>query len=231
MKVRKDQTLLIDADDTLWQNNIYFEQSIEAFIDYLDHSSLSRSEIRAVLDEIETANSASHGYGSAGFTKNLRQCFEHLVEREIDDGELATVMGFGQQILSQDIVLLDGVADTLRELSMRHELVMFTKGHAEEQQMKIDRSGLDVHFVETIIVPEKDAASYELVMSSRACDVGDSWMIGNSPKSDINPALAIGMNAVFIPHDHTWSLEQKRIEPGRGQLLELTAFSELLNHF
>jgi len=54
------QHLLIDADDTLWENNIYFEDAFEEFVDYLKHSSMSAPEIRVVLDEIEVANIKIH---------------------------------------------------------------------------------------------------------------------------------------------------------------------------
>ncbi len=225
------QTLLIDADDTLWENNIYFEQAIEGFIDFLDHSQLSRDQIRAAIDEIELANASVNGYGSEGFAKNLRQCYEHLVERNISDYDLATVIGFGQQILSQDVRLIDGVAQTLERLSTRHHLVIFTKGNQDEQQMKIDRSGIDTHFVDAIVVPEKNESAYRAALETLGWAAEASWMVGNSPKSDINPAMSTGMNAVFIPHDHTWRLEQQEIVPGRGRLLQLERFADLLDHF
>jgi putative hydrolase of the HAD superfamily len=58
-------------------------------------------------------------------------------------------------------------------------------------------------------------------------------MIGNSPRSDINPALSAGLHAVFIPHNFTWILEHEAVkQPPIGQhLLELAAFSDLLDHF
>ena len=128
---RSDQmTLLIDADDTLWENNIYFEEAIEAFIDFLDHSSLDRDQVRAAIDEIERANATVHGYGSRGFAANLTLCYQHLAERKIGEADLATIMGFGEQILVQDVRLIEGVEETLAVLAGRHRLVVFTKGHA-----------------------------------------------------------------------------------------------------
>ena len=73
--------LLIDADDTLWENNVYFEEAFEQFVRYLDHSRLSPAEVRQVLDDIETANIKLHGYGSANFGGNLQECFQKLAER------------------------------------------------------------------------------------------------------------------------------------------------------
>ncbi len=153
------QHLLIDADDTLWENNIYFEEAFAQFVDFLDHSTLSPAEIRAVLDEIELANIRIHGYGSLNFARNLEQCYQRLAEREIRPEDLETVKGFALRILEQPLVLIDGVEETLARLHARHDLTLFTKGHPDEQRMKIDRSGLGRYFHHTAIVKEKDRDS------------------------------------------------------------------------
>ena len=225
------QQLIIDADDTLWENNIYFERAFAEFVDFLDHSSLSAIEIRAVLDEIEVANSTIHGYGSLNFGRNLKQCYRHLAEREIRPGDLDTVMSFAERILDTPMEVIEGVPETLGYLAGRHELTLFTKGHADEQRLKLDRSGLAQHFSHTAIVKEKDAASYRQLVAGRALDPARTWMIGNSPKSDINPALEAGLNAVYVPHAHTWTLEHQEIVPGAGRLLELERFADLRLHF
>jgi len=225
------QNLLIDADDTLWENNIYFEQAFETFVDFLGHSALSAAEIRAVLDEIETVNNKIHGYGSANFARNLRECYLHLAEGEIRPGDIEKVMAFGECLHLHPIQIIEGVEETLRWLRERHTLVLFTKGHIEEQKLKIDRSGLGGLFHHTAIVKEKDAEAYRKLISDLALDPGRTWMIGNSPKSDINPALEAGLRAVFIPHAHTWTLERGEIPPADGRLLTLERFSGLRQHF
>ncbi|MGH2533430.1 MAG: HAD family hydrolase [Thermomicrobiales bacterium] len=225
------QHLIIDADDTLWHNNIYFERAVEDFIDFLNHSALSRADVRAALNEIETAAAKTGGYGSKSFTRNLHAAYERLAEREIDDGALATVMGFGKRILSQPMEPLDGVEPTLQVLANRHDLILFTKGDAEEQRLKIDRSGLAGYFCRQVIVPEKDVPAYLHLLGELASDPTHTWMVGNSPKSDINPALAAGLNAVFIPYEHTWGLELQDLATGVGQLLVIDRFADLLDHF
>ena len=225
------QTLIIDADDTLWENNIYFERAVDAFMDFLAHSTMSRADVRAVLDEIERANLKTHGYGSAGFSLNLRQAYEHLAEREINDEDLATVMAFGGAILSQPLELIDGVVETLDYLRERHHLVLMTKGHSEEQRLKIDRSGLEEYFQHVAIVREKNPAAYETLTAELAVAPDQTWMVGNSPRSDINAPLAAGLNAVFVPHESTWSLEMQELSRGPGRLLVLERFSELRDHF
>ena len=76
-------TLIFDADDTLWENNIYFERAFDQFVDFLDHSHLTPPQIRDVLNEIELVNAKIHGYGSINFGRNLQQAYQHLVQREI----------------------------------------------------------------------------------------------------------------------------------------------------
>jgi putative hydrolase of the HAD superfamily len=221
----------MDADDTLWENNIYFERAFEEFVAFLDHSSLTARQVRDVLDEIEDANNRIHGYGSLNFGRNLRQCYQRLAEREIREEDLKTVLGFAERILDCPMEVIEGVPETLGYLSPRHDLTLFTKGHPEEQKLKIDRSGLGGFFAHTAIVREKDAAAYSKLVDERGMEPERAWMIGNSPKSDINPALAAGLNAVFVPHAHTWVLEKQEIEPGKGKLLVVERFGDLRGWF
>ncbi len=187
--------------------------------------------MRDVLDEIEAVNARIHGYGSLNFGRNLRQCYHRLAEREIRDDDLRTVMGFAERILERPVEVITGVPETLQYLAGRHDLTLFTKGHPEEQKLKVDRSGLAPLFAHTAIVKEKDADAYRRLVQERGMPPAETWMIGNSPKTDINPALEAGLNAVFIPHAHTWVLEKQDIRPGRGRLLKLQRFGELRDHF
>ena len=225
------QHLIVDADDTLWENNIFFERAFEEFCDFLAHSRLNAEEVRAVLDEIEIANNRIHGYGAATFGRNLTQCYRHLAEREIRPQDLASVMSFAERLLEHPMEVIDGVVETLEYLSARHDLTLFTKGNPEEQKLKVDRSGLAIYFGHTAIVKEKDTESYRGLVALRQLDPSRTWMIGNSPKSDINPALRAGLSAVFVPHAHTWRLEREEVQDGGGRLLVLENFSQLREHF
>jgi putative hydrolase of the HAD superfamily len=226
-----NQHLIVDADDTLWENNIYFERAFEEFADFLAHSSMAPHEVRAALDEIEAANAKIHGYGSASFGRNLQECYERLCEREIGASDLDTVMSFAERILECPVEVIEGVEATLEYLAERHELTLFTKGHPDEQRLKLDRSGLARYFAHAAIVKEKDCAAYGKLVEERRMEPPRAWMIGNSPKSDINPALECGLNAVFVPHERTWSLERQEIRPGSGRLIVVERFADLRRHF
>jgi putative hydrolase of the HAD superfamily len=231
VKANERQHLVIDADDTLWENNIYFERAFEDFCNFLAHSSMSPADVREVLDEIETVNNKVHGYGAANFARNLTQCYHKLVERDVCGEDLSRIMSFTEQILHHPIELIPGVEETLEYLSLRHDLTLFTKGNAEEQKLKLDHSGLAIYFGHTAIVKEKDAASYRRLIGERRLAPERTWMIGNSPKSDINPALEAGIKAVFVPHEHTWRLEHEKVREDNGRLLKLRRFSELREYF
>jgi putative hydrolase of the HAD superfamily len=123
------------------------------------------------------------------------------------------------------------VAETIAYLAARHELILFTKGHPEEQAYKIEVSGLAPHFRHTAIVKEKDAASFRALVAECGLALERTWMVGNSPRSDINPALEIGLGAVYIPHARTWSLETEEIRNGGGRLIVLERFADLRAHF
>lgn len=228
---KERQSLIFDADDTLWENNIYFEEAFERFCDYLNHSEMTPTDVRAVLDEIEIANTKIHGYGSKNFGRNLQTCLQHLAERQISAADLKKVEEFAQAILDKPMELIAGVEDTLATLSERHILTMFTKGDRDEQQIKVDRSGLGKYFRHTAIVKEKNRESYLQLAEDQGFDHAHTWMIGNSPKSDINPSLAAGLNAVYVPHPRTWSLEKEDVPVQHPRLLRVTKISELVEYF
>ena len=220
--------LLIDADDTLWENNIYFEQAIHDFIAFLNHSTLSSEEVQRVLDEVERVM----GYGSVNFTKSLVETYRRVAEADVTEEDVQQVRQFGERILQQPLQLLDGVKETLDYLLPRHDLVLLTKGDLEEQKLKVERSGIEHYFSRVTIVEEKNVATYQKLMKQLQLEPTLTWMIGNSPRSDINPALAGGLNAVYIPHPHTWHFEHEEVQNvGTGQLLQLARFSDLQAHF
>lgn len=220
--------LIMDADDTLWENNIYFEKATHEFITFLDHSHLSHDEVRAVLDEVERLM----GYGSVNFTKSLVETYRRLAEKDLQEEDIEHVRSFGEQIRTHPIQLLEGVRETLDYLSPRHDLFLLTKGDSEEQKLKVERSGIEEYFQQVIIVPEKDVPTYHRVVEELHIDQQLTWMIGNSPRSDINPALAAGLKAVFIPHPHTWHFEHEEMQPSEdGRLLTLSNFAALRSSF
>ncbi|GII96008.1 HAD family hydrolase [Sinosporangium siamense] len=229
---RGRQVLIFDADDTLWENNIIFERIIDAFLEWVGRPDLTMPARRAVLDDIERANIAVHGYGTLVFIRSLRDCFERLRGRPASPAERSHIDELALALSHRgEVELVPGVADTLADLGGRHDMLLLTKGEVAEQQRKLEASNLAHHFRSVHIVPEKDVATYLRLAADQALVPTTTWMIGNSPKSDILPARRAGMNAVFIPHTHTWALEHDELDLTDAGVLHIAAFTELLDHF
>ena len=149
------QTLLIDADDTLWENNIYFERAIASFISYLDHRLYNPEQVRERLNSVERATISARGYGLRSFRQSLVTCFEQLTDHPITPEKHDRIVSFAQSIADQEIELLPHVAETLSELATRHRLILVTKGDPLEQTDKLRRSGLAPHFSAVEVLPDR----------------------------------------------------------------------------
>lgn len=228
------QTLLIDADDTLWENNVYFERAIADFVSFLNHCEYTPAQVREALDDVERDCILKHGYGLHSFRHALVDTFERLSVEPLSPGLRETIHGFAHAIAEQPVEIIAGVPETLSYLAGRHHLILMTKGDFTEQWGKVERSGLKEYFAAVEVVAEKDPPTYRDTVSKYGLASDITWMVGNSPKSDVNPALAAGLNAVFVPHDLTWVLEHEEIvrpPDAAGRLLVVEKFSAMCEHF
>jgi putative hydrolase of the HAD superfamily len=231
---RDEQVLLIDGDDTLWEDSVFFQQAIETFFALLERATMSREEIHGVLDEMQLVAINEHGYGARSFAHGLRLCYDALLDRTACEAGLEErVAEVASSLERRPMELLAGVVPTLEYLADRHPLVLVTKGNPDEQRVKIQRSGLAHHFQRVVIVAEKSSETYAGIVRDDGLDPRSVWMIGNSPRSDINPALAAGLNAVFVPHPRTWRLDDEALAACSDQqvLLVVDSFGELRDHF
>ncbi len=220
------RTLLIDADDTLWENNIYFERVVAAFMLKLGERGVAEGRGQEALWRAEQRNIKTAGYGSRAFCMSL-----HDAARELGAGDLEPwIAGQEQWILHHPIELMPGVAETLSPLHVKNRLILLSKGRDEEQHGKIERSGLARWFHHIEIAFEKSVDTYRGLLRKHDLAPPMTWMIGNSPRSDINPAKAAGLRTVFIPYHATWYHEMEEISP-EGETLMLQHFGELAAHF
>jgi putative hydrolase of the HAD superfamily len=225
------QTLLIDADDTLWENNVFFEQTIESFISLLEPLGYPRDYIRRILNETERRNIRQHGYGVSSFGRSLEETYLKLAGSMARRDIIAQITEMVRELERIPPRILDGVPETLAYLAGRHRLILFSKGAPAEQAGKVERSGLQAFFEAIEIVSEKDAGAFERAVEQFRIVKSSGWMIGNSPRSDINPALEAGLNAVFIPHPNTWELEHSELRSGIGKIVIVQTFRDLREHF
>jgi putative hydrolase of the HAD superfamily len=224
-------TLFVDADDTLWENNIYFEAVVADYLALVERHGCPPEQARARLLEVERERVGRFGYGIANFQASLELACRSLIDASttVDTGPIA---GLCASLRRRAGTHLAEVAATLRSLAGRHRIVLLTKGDGDDQMGKVARSGLRRHLHQVDIVPEKDVTAYRDVLRRHGAAPERSWMIGNSPKSDILPALGAGLGAVFVPHPATWSLELVDLPaPHTPRYIVLDRFRDLLDRF
>src|ERR1700740_1212329 len=118
------QTLLIDADDTLWENNVYFERAIAKFISFLNQHEFSAEQVREVLNDVERECIVKHGYGLHSFAHALVNTFERLSVSPITPELHAQIQSFAHSIAKQPLELIPEVSETLQYLTSRHRLIL-----------------------------------------------------------------------------------------------------------
>ena len=227
------RTLLVDADDTLWENSIYYLECAQRFQEYMAALGCDLDAALRALRAAELEAVPAHGYGPQGFVSALGMACCRLLA---DAGQPAThkliadARIIGDAVLDIPIVLLPGVATTLVALRPSTWLILVTKGERAVQGRKLERSGLAGLFDAVYIEHEKHAALYRRIVDEQALDSARTWMAGNSPRSDINEAVRAGLPAIFIPHSATWVGELAEIE-SPDQVVTLHSFAELLTLF
>lgn len=206
--------IAFDADDTLWHNERLFVQAQTKLKDILAHYH-SPDWIEERLYQTEMRNLQHFGYGIKGFALSMIEAAIELSEGRITATEIQTIIDTGRTMLSADIELFEHVAETLTHLSTSHVLMLITKGDLFDQELKIARSGLAQYFQHIEIVSDKRVEDYARLLRRHNIAPERFLMIGNSLRSDILPLLALGAQAVYIPHQFTWSHETA--EPPTGQ--------------
>lgn len=221
------KVIAFDADDTLWDCQSYFLQVEQHYCrllaPYADAATTS-----AALFRTETRNMAELGYGCKAFTLSLIENAISVSQGRITAAELAKVMELGRSLLHLDATPLPEVEPTLQRLAAngRYRLAVITKGELLDQQNKLRRSGLAPLFSHVAIVSDKTEAEYWQLCSDMAIQPSELLMVGNSFKSDIEPALAIGAWAAHIPFHVTWAHEHTE-EYAHERLTTLSHFGAL----
>ena len=224
-------TLIVDADDTLWENNVVFDKAITEFVAQLEYLGYTPDYVRHILNETERRNIRQHGYGVRSFRRSLEETYLKLAGNMARREVVKRIEEMAAELENTPPQILDGVPETLAYLAKRHRLILLMNGEAAEQAGKVERSGLQTYFDAIEIAVEKNAAVFKRLIEQFKIVKSYGWMVGNSPASDINPALQAGLNAVFIPHAATWQADKAAVESGAGKLLIICAFRELRTHF
>ena len=225
------KVVAFDGDDTLWHNETHFNFTQAALRDLL-RGHVPNADVDVRLFETEMANLSLYGYGIKSFTLSMIETAIEITDGKIPASDLKVILDWGKRMLREPTELLEGVRETLVDVSRNHELLLITKGDLFDQESKLARSGLAERFAGVEILSDKNVDSYRRVLSHRGIDAGEFVMVGNSLRSDVVPVVELGARAVHIPYHVTWQHEQVDEDsvPGEGwfRLEKITELSPLL---
>ena len=204
---RPVSAIAFDADDTLWHNERFFQDSQARFAELLSDFA-DPGAVDAALLDIERTNIGFYGFGVKGFTLSMLETAARIAGDRLPHSLIGEILELGKAMLAHPVEILPGVIDTLEQLKQDHTLLVITKGDLFDQERKLAQSGLQDHFDHVEIVSDKTSESYRTIFDRHGQGTSRAMMIGNSLKSDILPALAAGCWAVHVPHDLTWALEE-----------------------
>jgi putative hydrolase of the HAD superfamily len=224
-------TIAFDADDTLWDNEIYFRESEREFCKLINNHNpnLTEKEIMPILFDNEVGNLSIYGFGVKSFVLSAIEAAGKLLNNDVPYSIVSSIVQIGREQLMKPVTLLADVEDTLKQLkeSGKYRLVVATKGDLLDQESKIKRSGLEQYFERTIIMSDKREEDYRKMIKSLNCKPEKLVMVGNSFKSDILPVVNLGGRGIYIPYHTTWAHEVvETIEHER--IVEITRLKEIL---
>ena len=226
----KLKVIAFDADDTLFVNEPYFQETEQKFVelmqDYLSHQSLSQE-----LFKIEIANLPLYGYGIKGYILSMIEAAMKISNNTITVEVVEKIVQYGKELLEKPIELLDGVEETLRALYGKYKLVVATKGDLLDQRRKLHNSGLGKYFHHIEVMSDKQVVDYTDLLKRLEIQPNEFLMIGNSLKSDVLPVLEIGGSAIHIPFHTTWEHEKVYHKVEHPNFMTLSEISEVLPYF
>ncbi|NBU80027.1 MAG: HAD family hydrolase [Flavobacteriaceae bacterium] len=201
------KVIAFDADDTLFVNEPYFQETEEKFCvmmsDYLSKQGLSQELFKTEVDNLHL-----YGYGIKGYTLSMIEAAMKISNNTLSVEVIGKIIDLGKELLQRPIELLDGVDETLKALQGKYKLIVATKGDLKDQQRKLHDSGLGNYFHHIEVMADKQEVNYEKLLKRLDIESKEFFMIGNSLKSDILPVLGIGGYAVHIPFHTTWEHEK-----------------------
>lgn len=217
-------TIAFDADDTLWENEQFFQATktdfTELLSDYVEPDHLDQR-----LTAAEMRNLARYGYGIKGFTLSMIETAIEVTESGVPTQTIAEILRMGREMLHHPIELLPHVKDCLESLGSEPDIILITKGDLLHQEQKLAQSGLGDYFDAVKIVSEKTPEIYQRIFARR--DRPRAMMVGNSMRSDVLPAIAAGAWGTYVPHDLTWDHEWAEAPANTARFHEIAHLGEL----
>lgn len=223
------KVIAFDADDTLWHNEAYFQETEQKFCALLENYLPQHTVARELL-QTEIANISLYGYGIKAFMLSMIETAIRITDKQISNEAIEKIINYGREHLEKPVELIDGVDEVLKQLKGKYRLVMATKGDLLDQERKLKKSGLDHYFHHIEIMSEKKENDFQKLIKHLDIQPIEFAMVGNSLKSDVLPVLTLGGHGFHIPYHVTWAHERVETQIENERFTVLNSIHELLNY-
>ena len=221
------KVVAFDADDTLFINEPYFEETEKKFCGimeaYLSHQSLSQELFKTQINNLPL-----YGYGIKGYVLSMIETAVKVSNGTVSVKTIQRITDLGKELIQKPIVLIDGVEETLKELHGKYKLVVATKGDLKDQHRKLHNSGLGHYFHHIEVMSDKKESDYLKLLKRLEVKPEEFYMIGNSLRSDVLPVLEIGGYACHVPFHTTWAHEMIDHNVEHDNFKEINTIKEVL---
>lgn len=221
------KVIAFDADDTLWHNEAFFQETEKKFFELLENYLPQHTTARELL-QTEIENIGLYGYGVKAFMLSMIETAIRVTNKTIPNEAIETIIGYGKEMLDRPVEIIDGVEEVLAQLKGRYRLVMATKGDLLDQERKLKKSGLEKYFHHIEIMSEKKEDDFRKLIKHLDIPPNEFAMIGNSLKSDIMPVLALGGHGFHIPYHITWAHERVETQIENENFKQIASIREVL---
>lgn len=205
--ILEPKMIAFDADDTLWNNEPYFEEAEQRFITLMADF-WSKQSVSQKLYDTQIKNLPLYGYGIKGYILSMIESAHEITQGYLPNDLYKSILNIGKDMLRQPVDLLEGVEETLKTVSQKFPIIVATKGDLKDQHRKLHDSGIGQLFHHIEVMIHKDKSDYQKMLKRLEIDSSDFLMIGNSLKSDVLPVIELGGSAIHIPYHTTWEHER-----------------------
>jgi putative hydrolase of the HAD superfamily len=235
LPIPMDKIFIFDYDDTIAWTHVDYSLTEVKFLDFvlgrLGHQAPGTAIILNMLETVELKNVKTMGYSRERFPNSMRDvyrkicCQDKMMDLEGEEEAYRIGTGVFDPERWERRGLVEGAEETLDFLVAQNDkLMLLTKGDTTVQGDKIKATNIERWFGQDIyIVPEKNPQVFSELIDGY--DRNKIWMVGNSEKSDIMPAIENGVKAIYIPYE-TWSVEE--VKKGLPDSPLITRFEKII---
>lgn len=191
------KAIFIDMDDTLIVNEVLYDTARAMLYGYLSGYGVMHNELEETIDRIDAELYKEHGYSRQRYPATYEAVLRHFIP-DADAEMVTTVRGFAEKVFQTVAPAKPGVAEALEILQSRYPVYVVTAGDMEVQKFRLANLPFKDAIRQAFIVEMKSPDVFKQIARKLKIKPENIVMIGDSVKSDVQPAVAAGMRGVVI---------------------------------